>query len=71
MSPKFCTSVSTNTMESTTISALSITVLLMNQNKAYKVYFVMNVTSANNNFKALMDNYPQLINAFQLLQELL
>lgn len=56
MSPKFCTSLSTNTKKSTTISALSITVVLMKQNKAEKVYFVMSVTSANNNFKALMNN---------------
>lgn len=55
MSPKFCTSLSTNTKKSTTIPALSITVVLVKQNKA-EVYFVMSVTSANNNFKALMNN---------------
>lgn len=55
-SPKLCTSLSTNTKKSTTISALTITVVLMKQNKAEKVYFVMSVTSANNNFKALMNN---------------
>lgn len=42
--------------ESTTIPALSITVVLMKQNKAEKVCFVMSVTSANNNFKVLMNN---------------